>query len=92
MIDKPKRSDPLSHAAEPAPMSLQRERELVRSGGTISKHVMAIAFGLAFVASGLAAGISTGQWPLAAVILAVGLVLLAWGIYRGLHRAQQHTS
>ncbi len=65
-------------------MSLQREHELVRSGGTISRHVMAIAFGLVLLAIAIGTVVVSQQEAFAATMAIIGGLSVAWGTYRWL--------
>lgn len=62
------------------PEELRRENEYVRSTGMISKPVMALAFGIAFIAIAVAFAAPAGQWLMTYLLGGLGAVSVAWAI------------
>lgn len=60
---------------------LRREHKLVRNTGAISKPVMAIAFGVAFLIVAVLLALSWRQWPCAFVLGAIGTMSASWAVY-----------
>lgn len=70
---------------------LRREHQLVRSAGTVSKPVMAMAFGIVFLLVAAVVVSQSSQWLWAFILGAIGTVSVAWAVYAWVHGRRQST-
>lgn len=69
---------------------LRREHQLVRSAGVISKRVIAMWFGVAFILVGVGVVLTAQQGALAATLVALGAISTGWAMYAWLCSSQRH--
>ncbi len=69
---------------------LQRERQLVRSTGMISKQAIVCAFGVAFLLIAAAITATTHQSLLALSVGSVGALGIAWAVVSWFRRSRLH--
>ena len=94
MSDKPtNHSEPNQADGQGQPLreELRREHQLVRSTGTISKPVMALAFGVVFLLIAALAAAQFGQWVWAWILGAIGAASVAWAVLAWVQRSRQPT-
>lgn len=94
MADRPaNHSEPTQAAGQGQSLreDLRREHELVRSTGTISKSVMALAFGVVLLLVAVLVAAPFGQWVWAWSLGAIGATSVAWAVLAWVHRSRKPT-